>query len=64
MIDEKINPENSAKRKKIPTVLEIMKAAYAQSVTNVLSAETRLRNARAKQKIVNQAMRELGYDVK
>lgn len=51
-------------KKKMPTVFEVLKSQYALAVKNVLSSETRLRNAKARQKTINQAMTELGYSVK
>ena len=51
-------------KRKMPTVFEVLKSQYALSTKSVLSAETRLRNAKARQQTINQAMTELGYSVK
>lgn len=51
-------------KKKMPTVLEVLKSDYADISKKVMAAKTRLRNAKARQKTVNQAMTELGYSVK
>lgn len=42
---------------------ELVKSEYAQSTKAVLSAKTRLRNARIRERTITRVMRELGYEV-
>ena len=42
---------------------ELVKGEYVLATKSVLSAKTRLRNARDRQKSIMRVMRELGYEV-
>ena len=42
---------------------ELVKSEYVQSVKSVLSAKTRLRNAKDRKKTIVRVMLELGYEV-
>jgi len=42
---------------------ELVKSEYVLSTKSVLSAKTRLRNARDRQKSIMRVMRKLGYEV-
>lgn len=42
---------------------ELVKSEYVSSTKAVISAKTRLRNARIRERIIMRVMRELGYEV-
>ena len=42
---------------------ELVKSEYVQAMKSVISAKTRLTNARDRQKSIGRVMRELGYEV-
>jgi len=42
---------------------ELVKSEYVLSTKSVISAKTRLRNAKDRQKSINRVMLELGYEV-